>query len=78
MGKITLGLGVAVFVGLAIGIAIGMAIGIYLIANVIEDVIETDGLSIQIQLNETHMMDYAMELAKKEVENGNQLTPKIP
>jgi len=59
---------VALIVGLSLGMVIGIGTSLYAAASFTEKIIETNGITVVFDINETATADYIMELVNSSIE----------
>lgn len=69
-GKIRVGIvfAIALIIGLALGFLCGAATSLYIGASFVEEIIETNGITIVFDVNETALGDYAFKMMEGEID----------
>lgn len=70
MGKRGVGIvfAIALIIGLALGFLCGTVASLYVGASFVEEIIETNGITIVFDINETALGDYAFEMIEGEID----------
>ncbi len=63
---------IALIIGLSLGFLCGSIATIYAGITVMEDMIETNGLEVTIDINETTLGDYMFELVEKKLDEMSE------
>ena len=59
---------IALIIGLSLGFLCGAATSIYVGASFVEDMIETNGVTVVFDINETALGDYAVQMMEGEID----------